>query len=48
MKQNMQHDQHAKDGRIDPGDRVLARNFTSGPTWLPGEIIQRTGAMTFH
>ncbi|KAK2169990.1 hypothetical protein LSH36_5g08027 [Paralvinella palmiformis] len=43
----MQHDQHAKDRRIDPSDHVLVHNFAPGPAWLSGEIIQRTGLVSF-
>ena len=46
-KQKQQHDQHAKDHTFNPGDRVLVRNFASGPTWLPGELLQRTGPVSF-
>jgi len=47
MRQKVQHDQLAKDRRINPGGPVLVRNFTPGPQCLPGEIIQRTGPVLF-
>ena len=32
---------------FNPGDRMLVSNFEPGPTWLPGELLQLTGPVSF-
>ena len=44
-KQTKQKQQH--DRTFNPGDRMLVRKFASGPRWLPGELLQRTGPVSF-
>jgi len=42
MIQKMQHDQHAKDRRIDPGDHVLVRNFAPVPKLSSAQVQYRS------
>jgi len=41
------YDQHASKRSINVGDTVYARNFGKGSLWLPGEVIQQTGPLSF-
>jgi len=36
-------DQHAKDRRCKPGDRVRCRNFMTGQNWVPGTVVDCKG-----
>jgi len=46
-QQKSGHDQHAIDKNIALDDSVFVRNFApSGPTWLPGTIIETRGGLT--
>ena len=45
--QKRYHDNHAKDRRIDEGDKVYVRNFSSGPCWLPGVVVSQSGPVSF-
>ena len=43
------HDQETKDRSFNIDDQVFVRNFAAtGPTWLPGTIIEAKGPVTFH
>ena len=46
-KQKQLHDQHAKCQSFNPGDKVLARNYNDTDLWLPGEIIEVTGPVSY-
>ena len=41
------HDQNSKIQKFEIGDPVFIRNFTRGPTWLPGTVLQMQGPCTF-
>ena len=45
MLQKRNCDIHAHSRQFNPGDRVLGRNFSSGPKWLPGKVVEREGSM---
>ena len=32
---------------FNPGDKVLARNYNGTDLWLPGEIIEVTGSVSY-
>ena len=46
-KQKQQHDQHAKCQSFNPGDKVLARNHNDTEMWLPGQIVEVTGPVSY-
>ena len=46
-KQNMAYDHHAKYRSFSPDDQVYVQNFTSGPKWLPGRVIETQGSLMF-
>ena len=49
LQQKAEHDQQAQDKSFAIDDPVFVRNFGhSGPTWLPGIIIEARGDLTFH
>ena len=47
QKQKDYHDQTSRSRTFDIGDSVFIRNFTKGPTWLPGTVLQKQGPRTF-
>ena len=48
-RQKFGHDKHAKARQFMVDDSVFIRNFsTTGPTWLPGTIIETRGPLTFY
>ena len=49
LRQKSGHDQGAKDRYFRISDPVFVPNFaTTGPTWLPGIVIESRGDLTFH
>ena len=46
-KQKQQHDQHTKCQSFNPGDKVLARNYNDTEMWLPGQIVEVTGPVSY-
>ena len=46
-KQEQHHDQHAHHREFQVGQRVMTRNYRSGPDWIPGTITARKGPVTF-
>ena len=46
-KQKMAYNRHAKYRSFSPGDPVNVRNFTSGPKWLSGSVIETQGSPMF-
>lgn len=46
-KQKGYHDMHARVRILGEGDLVYTRNFGSGPAWVPGEITEKTGPVSF-
>jgi len=48
LKLQQKHKLHSNDCTLNPrANRVLVRNLVSGSSRLPGEIIQRTGPVSF-
>ncbi|XP_063052002.1 uncharacterized protein K02A2.6-like [Engraulis encrasicolus] len=47
-KQKSYHDMHARVRILGEGDLVYTRNFGSGPAWVPGEITEKTGPVSFQ
>ena len=50
MRQSLQkhsHDFHAKDKQLQEKDSAMAKNFSQGPLWITGKILNRSGAATF-
>ena len=45
-RQKIQHDQHSRMLQVEVGDSVSFRNYSSGPYWVPGTIIQETGPLS--
>lgn len=45
-KQKEQHDQHAKGRSLQGGAPVYTKNFSFGPTWIPGTVEQVTGPVS--
>ena len=43
MVQKESGDAHTRTRQFNPGDRVLCRNFATGPKWLPGKVLVREG-----
>ncbi|XP_031552508.1 uncharacterized protein LOC116289694 [Actinia tenebrosa] len=41
-----QHDKHARARALAEDDKVLARNYSGSPKWLPGTIIKETGPVS--
>ena len=41
-QQKLQHDRHAKQRVIQIGDAVCAKNWRSGPMWVPATVIAKT------
>ena len=46
-KQKQQHDQHAKCQSFNLEDKVLARNYNDTEMWLPGQIVEATGPVSY-
>ena len=46
-KQKQHHDQHAHHREFQVGQRVMTRNYRSGPDWIPGTITAIKGPVTF-
>ena len=45
-RQKMQHDQHSQMRQVEVGNVVNVRNYSRGPKWIPGTIIQETGPVS--
>lgn len=41
------HRQKAKERILRSGERVLARNYTNGPKWVPATVIAQTGPVSY-
>ena len=46
-QQNAQQDYHAKYREFQIGQKVMVRSMRPGPTWIPGEVIQKLGLVTY-
>ena len=47
LKQKVYHNRHAKDRQVNVGDPVYVTNFSSGPCWLPGVVVNKSGPVSF-
>ena len=45
-RQKIQHDQHSRMRQVEVGDSVSVQNYSRGPMWIPGTIIQETGPVS--
>ena len=45
--QKARHDYHAGYRELEVDQKVMARNWRPGPEWVPGEIVERLGPLTF-
>ena len=46
-EQKAYHDQHSRERSISLGQSVMVLNLRPGPKWLPGEVINKLGPLTF-
>lgn len=46
VKHKWYHDQRAKERHLSVGGNVYTKNFSSGPTWIPGAVQKRTGPLS--
>ena len=46
--QKAKHDSTAKARVFQLGDKVYVKNFGSGQSWLPAEVVKITGPVSFH
>ena len=46
--QKAKHDNKAKARAFTPGDKVYLKNFGSGQSWFPGEIVKTTEPVSYH
>ena len=47
-RQKTGHDRRSKQRTFAPDDLVFVRNFSGGPTWLPGTVIATHGPLSFE
>ena len=47
-QQKRGHDAHATARSFSDGDSVYARNYSSGPKWLPGVVVGVEGSVVFE
>ena len=48
MTQKQYHDEHTKDRNFSLGQRVLVRNYTGSPFWLPGIVKTVLGPVSYQ
>ena len=48
QQQKAQHDRRAKPRVFNVGDAVFVRNSGAGCRWLPGQIVEKTGPVSFR
>ena len=41
------HDSHAHARNLTIGQRVMVRNFRTGPHWIPGTVVKQNGPLTY-
>ena len=46
-KQKAHYDTHAKERSLTVGQKVMARNYRTGPSWVPATVTQALGSLTF-
>ena len=47
LRQAKGHDVRTKSREFNVGDLVYARNYSPGPMWLPGEIVEKQGSTLY-
>lgn len=47
-RQKAGHDRRSKQRTFAPDDLVFIRNFSGGPTWLPGTVLATRGPLSFE
>ena len=48
QKQKAQHDHRARSRTFRVGDAIFLKNFGAGQRWLPGQIVEMTGPVSFQ
>ena len=48
LTQKQYHDEHTKDRNFSLGQRVLVRNYTGSPFWLPGIVKTVLGPVSYQ
>ena len=46
-QQKTGHDQRARNRQFSVGDSVMAKNFHSGSSWVPGTIVSKLGPLSY-
>ena len=46
-RQKFDHDQHSRSREFKCGDLVHVRNFSQGPRWIPGVVVQIRGPVSY-
>ena len=46
-EQKQHHDRHAKERQLSLGQKVYAKNFRPGPTWVPAIVRKLLGPLTY-
>ena len=47
-QQKRDHDKHARERELEPGQTVMARNFRPGPDWVPAVITRQLAPLTYE
>lgn len=47
-KQVADHNKHSRDRSFKVGDLVFVRNYRQGDTWLAGEVLSKTGPVSYQ
>lgn len=47
QNQKRHHDNRTKQREFKVGDKVNARNYANGPTWLPGQVTAQNGPLSY-
>ena len=45
-RQKIQYDQYSRMRQVEVGDSVSVQNYSRGPKWIPGTIVQETGPLS--
>ena len=48
MRQKVDHDRHSKERFFTEGENVYVKNHGKGDKWIAGEIVKKTGPLSFH
>ena len=47
LQQKAHHDRHAVARQFSVGDLVMAKNFRTGPGWIPAKVVARLGPLSY-